>query len=100
MEEDIKDIELSEIKQQIVAGIKKKYGMSVKDFANSERAKELNLNTRNLQSYLSSGATSLPTYVILCKDLGLGYLEKTVEVKRTEIYKLKIKKKKHGKKSK
>lgn len=92
-------VELDEIKAKIVECIKKEYGMTVKDFAYSDQAVKLKLNTRNLQNYLSKGATSLPTLNILCKHFGIGTLKRRVIVKRTEIYSL-VKSDSNGKKGK
>lgn len=91
-------VDLNKIKEQIVSCIKERYGMSVKDFTHSTHATKLKLNTRNLQNYLSAGATSLPTLNILCEHFGIGTLKRKVVVKRTETYSL-TKQKKHGKKS-
>ena len=91
-------VDLNNIKEQIVSCIRDRYGMSVKDFSHSTHATKLKLNTRNLQNYLSAGATSLPTLNILCSHFGIGTLKRKVTVKRTETYSL-TKQKKNGKKS-
>lgn len=82
------EVNLADIKESIVAAIREKYGMSVKDFSFSKEARNLKLNTRNLQSYLSTGSVSLPTLTILCQHFGIGELRGKTIVTRKVIYSL------------
>ena len=80
------DIDIKELKGKIKSRIKEKYGMSVRNFSKSPEARKI-VDMKNLPVYLSPGGpVSFKVFNLLCKDLGIGTLQRKVVVKRTFKY--------------
>ena len=79
------EITLEEVKVSIVKSIRRKYGMTVSEFAVSKHAKAIlgkDISPSSVRAYLSSGSTSVPVIKKLCKHFNLGELS-TVTTKIT-----------------
>lgn len=82
-------IELSAIKDKIVAGIRKKYNMSVYEFSNSDKPEQIGIVGGNsLRCYLQSKGTSFAVLQKLWKHLGLGILSREVKQIKTTTYQI------------
>lgn len=85
-----KEVEYVDLKKEVITAIQDKYG-NVNKFAYSDDgkklAKELKIRPEYIKMYLTpKGATNFKFIQYLFKNLGLGNLEKKVEVVKTITY--------------
>jgi hypothetical protein len=79
-----RQVEIDYVKQRIAGEINRRFSMSVAEFSRSDECDKLGIDSKNLQVYLSSGATSFPALSKAYEALGLGKLVRQ-EI-RTVIY--------------